>query len=578
MITSNDLIYQKPFPSKLQYGGLSYPIYLKPVEIVDLFENLLKDSILAKQMAIAFIEEEQIDQLRDSKTTCKSISRDKYWKEDFKNICATLDETIFNNDLNKMLKEIKKICDETQYILYYMYNVNQKLDNNQNLENMEKHFLEMSMFLPIILSEDKEKDNGIKIDGKIKYSKKDAKKFLKRYTNKKIGYWSEEQLFNGKILLADTDGYEKYLNKEQLLQIAKNSDENLLFIVENSLLTNREIGNVIEDRTMTKELLLELFSRNVINVKQLKKIAEKNNLEWEKIKKEARKIRIQKVEDVKVKSKDEWELLTYTEKLQIIEKYIDENQTDSVIEEIKELYKIEDVAKLYKKVYNKEQKATPEDVKTYNILSKMHNALGNQKNDEIIGLLEEQFSDELLENLYVDSLIDFSILEDYSGEELIQKLYEEGKIKNEDRDEVIKKYLKNVEKEELERLYKNDKITTPEMIEIYMKERTNLESIKFVDELLNPEGKVQNFLTEKELASMYRKAYQKKATQENINKYKRYKLLFQTCKREKLEEKQKIELDENLLEEIGIIDKNKLMNLYKDNLLTLETILKHGRR
>ena len=378
--------------------------------------------------------------------------------------------------------------------------------------------------------------------------------------------------------MADTDGYEKYLNKEQLLQIAKNSDENLLFIVENSLLTNREIGNVIEDRTMTKELLLELFSRNVINVKQLKKVAEKNNLEWEEIKKEARKIRIQKVEDVRVESKDEWELLTYTEKLQIIEKYIDGDQTDTVIEKIKELYKIEDIAELYKKVYNKEQKATPEDIKTYSILIKMHNVLENKKNDEIIELLEEQFSDEMLENLYVDSLIDFSILEDYSGEELIQKLYEEGKIKNVDRDAVIKKYVKNIEKEELERLYQNNKITTSEMIEIYMKERTNLESIEYIDNVLKEEDKVKNFLTEKALVSMYRKAYQKKATQENINKYKRYKLLFQTCKREKLEENQKIELDENLLEEIGLIDQNKLLNLYKDNLLTLETILKYGRR
>lgn len=580
IITSKKVLYNK-FDNNIKYNMGTLPIYVEPEECIDLFYNITQDEIIAKQLAIIIADKTLFKQGKTEEEV-RGILELNEWGKDFrkkfKETNSLYSKSIFAKNVNDILMDIRDSIDEKQYMLYYMYKINEKLDEGKKLKEQEKIFLKMSKLIPQILEEDEQEIKNIKVDGKVVYTKKDLEKFVLRYNNEKSEYWKEQQLIDCEILLKDSNGYEKYLDKEQLMQIAKKSEENLIYIAKNSLLSNREIRNIINNKTIKGHTILMLFKEGIISVEQLQKLVQKNNLDWKEIRQKAKEIRIQNIGDIKIENKEDWKLLSYNEKLKIIEKYVNENKTDSVIEEIKELYKIENIAELYKKVYNKEQKATPEDIKTYNILSKMHNALGNQKNDEIIGLLEEQFSDEMLENLYADSLIDFSILADYSGEELIQKLYEEGKIKNEDRDQAIKKYLKNVEKEELERLYKNDKITTPEMIEIYMKERTNLESIKFVDELLNPEGKVQNFLTEKALASMYRKAYQKKATQENINKYKRYKLLFQTCKREKLEEKQKIELDENLLEEIGIIDKNKLMNLYKDNLLTLETILKHGRR
>ena len=119
-----------------------------------------------------------------------------------------------------------------------------------------------------------------------------------------------------------------------------------------------------------------------------------------------------------------------------------------------------------------------------------------------------------------------------------------------------------------------------DILDLYVSDRINLETIKRINEKLPEEQKIDLELKEEELANLYQNAKKEKkrkhVNSDIIVKYKRYGLLYQTLKRENLNEEEKLESDKKILEHMTDVTQEDIMELYKDNLLILETVLQQG--
>ena len=123
-------------------------------------------------------------------------------------------------------------------------------------------------------------------------------------------------------------------------------------------------------------------------------------------------------------------------------------------------------------------------------------------------------------------------------------------------------------------------MTPRDILDLYVSDRINLETIKRINEKLPEEQKIDLELKEEELANLYQNAKKEKkrkhVNSDIIVKYKRYGLLYQTLKRENLNEEEKLESDKKILEHMTDVTQEDIMELYKDNLLILETVLQQG--
>lgn len=398
-------------------------------------------------------------------------------------------------------------------------------------------------------------------------------------------YCRDIDMILGKKTLSDTNGYEEYCTKEDLKILAQ-AEGNLLYLAQRKKLNNATIYNIAMEHPVSEETLVGLYQCGAFSLKRVETYASQKGMDFHNIKQKIKEQTFKKIETIDLNNKETWELLTPNERLQIVANNIDNGKGETIQGRIEELYDIEEMANLYKEIYCTEQQTEKqsqeleEKRKKYENLIKLHNALGMQDRDDIVLLLEEELSDEMLTNLYCDHAISMDILESYGEKELVIETFNQGKIHEKDIKEAIIRYPILLEEQQIYQYYQQGILTPRDILDLYINDRINLDTIKQINEKLPEEQKINLELTEEELAHLYqvskREKNRKKTNLDKVLKYKRYSLLYQTLKRSNLEENEKFESDKKILEHIHNVESEDIMELYIDNLLTLETVLQYG--
>ena len=361
-------------------------------------------------------------------------------------------------------------------------------------------------------------------------------------------------------------------------------EENLLYLAQKKKLSNSDIYSIALNNTVSEDILAELYQCGAFNLKRVENYAKQKNMNLEEIKDKIKQQKFKNPEMIDLNDTETWDLLNTEERLQIAIKDIDNGRGKKIKGRIEKLYDSQEIANLYREIYNSQNKNdipnNKEKIEKYKNLIKLHNELGLQNTDNIVNILEDELSNEMLMNLYGDSLINLDILESYGEKELIIETYNQGKIKETDLNKAITKYPIPLKEEQIYHYYQKGILTSRDILDLYLDDRINLESLKTINRMLPEEEKIALKLTEQELANLYKEAQNEKK-QKNTNleanaKYKRYGLIYQNLKREGLNENQKVILDKKLLENMQNITEKDIIELYKDNLLTLETILAQG--
>lgn len=372
---------------------------------------------------------------------------------------------------------------------------------------------------------------------------------------------------SGEKLLQDTNGYENYLSKDELRNLAT-IEGNLIYLAENKKLSTGNIYSIAMNHPVSENTLVALYHCGAITLRQVEQCTQKKGMDFNEIKEKIKEANPYDLHQIDITKEETWELLTEEEKRKATIMQIEKENSQAVQERINQLYDIHEIAELYRQIYVEKN---PENREKYIDLIKLHIAIGNDKNDEIVNLLEEELSNEMLMNLYQDSLINVDILESYGEKELVIEAFHQGKIQDKDVIEVIRKYPIKLEEKELNQLLEKKLLTTQDMIDFYVEDKVKLDTMKKVNETLEEDQKIENFLSEERLINFCHNNKEK-----NNMKYGRYKLLYLALKREKLEEREKVELDKKIIEKLEDISRADLVTLYQDNLLTLETILNYG--
>ena len=448
-----------------------------------------------------------------------------------KKFLARIDKEKYNKVLKGSLESLKAYVNAEKYFLYSVFKLNEKLESKQELTEQEKVFcskveeFQSELKIP--------KDIKIEIGKEEIYDNEQVGKFLTKWDKTTGEYYTSEQIKNGEALLENMRGYENYIKKDKMIELAKLNEENLLYLVQKQKLITNNIINVVKNSEVSKNTLKFLYQNENISLKQLTQLAEEKGFP--------------------------------IEKQELIKICIENSKTKK--EELESLFDIEEVTKLYKQIYNENN---TEKVEEYKNLIEIYQRIGKKQDDEIITLLEEQFGNEMLGNLYKDNLIRLETLESYADEELITTLHKNREIKENDIRRVLNKYqIKPTKKELTEYLQKNI-IMPQDLNKLYLSHKVSLEAMQKVDESLDEDKKLGNYITEEELATLYLST-KGKTKAENNEKYQRYRLLYTTLKQEKSDEK-----IINSLKNSRRFLQDDLLNLYEDNILTLDTVLKYG--
>ena len=398
-------------------------------------------------------------------------------------------------------------------------------------------------------------------------------------------YCRDIELISGRKTLSDTNGYEEYCTKEDLKILAQ-AEGNLLYLAQRKKLNNATIYNIAMEHPVSEETLVGLYQCGAFNLKKVEAYAKEKEMDFSSIKEKIKQQNLKTGEKIDLTNEEIWKLLTPEERLQMVVESIDAGETRNIRGRIEEVYDIEEMANLYKEIYCTEQQTEKqsqeleEKRKKYENLIKLHNALRMQDRDDIVLLLEEELSDEMLTNLYCDHAISMNVLESYGEKELVIETFNQGKIHEKDIKEVIIRYPILLEEQQIYQYYQQGILTPRDILDLYINDRINLDTIKQINEKLPEEQKINLELTEEELAHLYqvskREKNRKKTNLDKVLKYKRYSLLYQTLKRSNLEENEKFESDKKILEHIHNVESEDIMELYIDNLLTLETVLQYG--
>ncbi len=481
--------------------------------------------------------------------------------DELRQIFKEVNQKQFVKYIKESLNEVSPYIDAKRLIFYHAFQLKLDLENSTELDDKSINFLNHLEEI----SKNLNKNEGIKfIQGY--YGKEDIDKLLLRWNKEKGEYCTDEQLYSGKKLLKDMNGYEDYCTKEELRNLAK-VEENLVYLAQNKKLSNSTIYNIAMNNQISENALIELYRCGALDLRKVEKCASKNGINIDDIKDKIKKEQLENKEKIDLNNDETWELLNEDEKLQMVAEFVDSRNDEMLEERIKEVYDINKIANLYKKIYiNKDKEDNQEqDKKEYQNLIKLHNALGLENNDDIITLLEDELSNEMLVNLYNDNVISLDVLESYGEVELVIEVFNQGKIHDKDLRKTIIGYPIPVEEQKVCEWYDNGILQIKDIVELYVNDRINLDLVKRINKNLPEDGKIDIYLPEEELAKLYQNA---KKDENSISKYKRFRLLYQTFKREKS--------DKKILENLSNIAEEDLIQLYKDNLLTLKTILQEG--
>ena len=417
------------------------------------------------------------------------------------------------------------------------------------------------------------------------FGKEKLYELLSKWNPETKEYITDKDLLSGKKLLSDTNGYEDYLTKDERKRMAE-VEGNLLYLAQRKKLSNANIYTIAMEHPVSEDTLVGLYQCGAFTLKKVEAYAKQKEMDVNSIKEKIKQQRLKIDGEIDLNDAETWELLTPDERLQIVANYIDTGKAEIAQGRIKELYDIEEIANLYKEVYStgkQTEEQSPdfeEKKKKYENLIKLHNALGMQNKDDIILLLDEELSDEMLTNLYSDNTISMDVLESYGEKELVMEVFNQGRLHERDIREAIIRYPIPLEEQQIYQYYQQGILTPRDILDLYIKDRINLEAIQSINENLPDEEKINLEINEKELANLYQNAKkEKKHKNTNLDatmKYKRYGLVYQTLKRANLDKSEKLASDKKILEHIKDIEPEDIMALYVDNVLTLETVLQYG--
>ena len=562
--TSKEIIYgEKSVKDAEKYDKISSFIPNADKEttkrILDIFNQVLNDEYTAKAIMFSVIHNALTQQGYANEEIGKICSRAYKLHEKIEEYAEILDMKEFNRSLKWHLDAdvVKENIDTDKYVLFFVQRINEKLEQKEKLQEDEGDFLKN---IETIL-ENIDETSKIKIGQGKKYGIKQVEQFLSKLDIETLEYITEEELKSGEKLLEDTNGYEDFLKKETLMELAE-TEENLLFLAKNKKLNNSTILSILYKTKVSEDTLVELCVNGNISVEQLEKYGTENGIEVDELKKKIKEKTLVDLNEINIKDKNQWKLLSDEEKIQLISKTQDIDIKD--IEDIEKLYSTEKIVELYKEIYidrNLENKSIYEGlIKLYTIFSK-------KDTEELIDLLEDEFSNEMLLNLYKDRLINAETLESYGGEELIEKAFEEGLLYHEDKRKILLKSTIRLTEEEIKEFYQNGEITSVDIKNMYLQDKINLEAIKKLNTILLEKEKIEIFLSKEELLNLYKQTRYKKEPEKQAL-YTRYRLLYQAFKDEKLG-KEILKTNKQFREE-------DIVQLYKDNILTFEAILAYG--
>lgn len=406
---------------------------------------------------------------------------------------------------------------------------------------------------------------------------------LTKWNPKTKEYCRDIDLISGRKTLKDTNGYEEYCTKEDLKQLAQ-AEGNLLYLAQRKKLNKATIYAISMEHPISEDTLVGLYQCGAFSLRKVETYATQKEMNSDSIKEKIKQQVFKDKQNIDLNNEEIWDLLEPEERLQMVVQSIENGKRETIQKRIEELYDIQEIADLYKEIYHEnkqkeeENQELQEKRKRYDHLIKLHNALGMQNKDDIIPLLEDELSNEMLINLYSDHIISIDVLASYGEKELVIEAFNQGKIYGKDINEAIMKYPIPLDEQQIFQYYQKGNLTLRNIIDLYMQNRINLDTIKRINEKL-PEGqKVELELKEEELVQLYQRTKEKHRHTDSdaFMKYKRYGLLYQTFKRGNLSEKEKTETDKKILEHMANVTQEDIMELYKDNLLTLETVLQQG--
>lgn len=526
------------------------------LEICDVFQQMLEDEFIAKMTYMDVLinalakEGTKKEEVEQKYIFGKSLNESD---EIIKEMAQEVQEDTFQESLYQTLEDVKGYMNEDKYLLFYMRKINQKLEKQEKLKEDEKVFLEKIGKIV----EGMDEKTKIALGKKDTYGKTQVKQFLARRNAETGEYNTEEQLRTGEKKLSDTQGYEDYLRKEQLKELAK-YEENLIYLFQKKKITRNDVMSILRDTEISQNALVELYSMGVMTLKQVEEYAKSKEMQVEEIKRKIREKKEIDLNEINPENKETWELLTEEEKIKAVSQMI-ENGQDGILEdlgeeEIDKLVKSEEIAQLYQDIY---EKGEEEKREKYNDFIKIYNLAEKRDKEEIILLLESELSDEMLMNLYKDMVIDVDLLESYGDKELVAETFQQGKIREEDISTVVKKYPIELAEEKVIEWYKNGTISKEDIVALYLQDKIRLKTVELLGE------DIQEQVTAEKLLELYKQARKTKDTLP----YKKYNLLYQTVKDEKIEVKG--------LRKKGFT-REDIIQFYKDNLASLEAMLNYG--
>ena len=586
LCNSRELIYGQKVENKNEkYDKIKEIVpELEKEEQKEALNNALEDEYLADRVFEKFVNSELLDNQGYSIEGLKKLYDDEEHKtfEIPKGIMNLVNNESLNAYLNDFLEQNKGFINADKYLLFHAMRMNKKLESHEEITEDEFEFLHQLEELV----KDMDSNTKIRIDKKRFYTKKDVNTFLSRFNLEQRRYYTTEELEKGEVLLTQINGYENYCSKEELRKLAQ-IEENLLYLAQTKKLSDGNIYSIAINYPVSENTLLGLYQCGAFDLKKVEAYAKQNGMNVEEIKEKIKQQKFKDNENMNLKDEETWELLTPEERLQMTVESIEDGKEDTLQGRIEELYDIQEIADLYKEIYHEDEQSEEqkeelqEKRKKYENLIKLHNALGMQDRDDIVNLLEEDLSNEMLMNLYGDYVISMDILESYGEKELVMEAFHQGRLHERDIKEAIMRYPIPLEEQQIYEYYQEGTFTSRNILDLYIQNRINLDTIKRINENLPEEQKIDLELKEEELANLYQ-ASKKERNHKNMDldtilKYKRYGLLYQTLVRANLDESEKIQSDKKILEHMTDVTQEDIMELYKDNLLTLETVLEYGK-
>lgn len=466
-----------------------------------------------------------------------------------------MDPSIFHEKLKIHLGMKKDFIDADKYLLFTIHRINQKLEKQETLQEDEIKLIEN---LDELLKNAK-METKIVIHDEDTYGFQDVKKFLSKINLETGDYCTERQLRTGEKLLKDTNGYEDYLKKSTLRKLAQ-IDENISYLWKKRKINKNELADLLKTRELPDNVLIELYIDKGLSLSELEEFAYKRKANFEEWKQIIRNKKQVDVSSINYEDRETWELLTLEEKKQVVMLKLDDENSTILQQMDKEdlacIYSMQHLSELYKEIYIEGKVENQEE---YTKLIKIHNALGNQENEEIISLLEDEFSNQMLINLYKDKVISMELLESYGEKELVIEAFQKGLLHEKDISRAIRKYPIPLTEEQIIQFYRQGVIFEQELIKLYFEDKIKIDTLKKL------EVQLEKYLGQEELLSIYKKSKKDK----NQIRYKKYNLLYQAFIGEKLK-------DEVIEKYRRGWKKEDIIQLYQDNLMSLDDILKYG--